>query len=131
MRLDPPPDVPPPVVAGVRGPKSLAAAGRCADGVVLAEFSGPTAVRHAIDDAAPTGPFEVAVFTVLSIDDDRAAARRRIAPFIVDVIGKGGYAGMRATGFYDDLAELASGRRRGHRRCTGRLVGRARRRRYA
>jgi 5,10-methylenetetrahydromethanopterin reductase len=88
VRLDSPPDVPPPVVAGVRGPKSLAAAGRCADGVVLAEFSGPTAVRDAID---------------------RAAARRRVAPFIVDVISKGGYAGMRATAFYDDLAELARG----------------------
>jgi 5,10-methylenetetrahydromethanopterin reductase len=48
VRLEAPPAAPPPVVAGVRGPRSLAAAGRCADGVVLAEGTGPHAVRAAL-----------------------------------------------------------------------------------
>ena len=43
VTLDQPPDPVPPVLAGVRGPRSLAVAGRCADGLVLAELSGPTA----------------------------------------------------------------------------------------
>ena len=45
VRLHEAPASPPPVLAGVRSPRSLAAAGRCADGIVLAELSGPTAVR--------------------------------------------------------------------------------------
>ena len=42
VALDAPPSEVPPLLAGVRGPKSLALAGRVADGVVLAEGAGPT-----------------------------------------------------------------------------------------
>ena len=42
---------PPPVLAGVRGARSLALAGRVADGVVLAEGAGPSCVRESIERA--------------------------------------------------------------------------------
>ena len=86
VTLDRPPHPPPPVLAGVRGPVSLAMAGRCADGLVLAEMTGPTAVREAIATAAPRRPFDVVVYSALSIDDDRRVARRGVAGWIVELV---------------------------------------------
>jgi len=106
VRLDQPPTPAPPVLAGVRGPKSLAAAGQCADGIVLAELTGPAAVRQAVAQADPAGPFDVAVYTSFAIDSDRVAARRGFAPFVVETIEHGGTVGLRATPFYDDLVAL-------------------------
>jgi len=106
VRLDQPPEPVPPVLAGVRGPKSLAAAGRCADGIVLAELTGPIAVRQAIAQAAPPGPFDVAVYTSFTIADDRREARRTFAEFVVEIIENGGTVGLRATPFYDDLVAM-------------------------
>ncbi|MEU5260243.1 LLM class flavin-dependent oxidoreductase [Amycolatopsis sp. NPDC021455] len=48
-----PPSSPPPLVAGVRRPKSLAVAGRAADGTILAEPSPPEFVRTALAGIAP------------------------------------------------------------------------------
>ena len=56
VALDQPPADPPPVLAGVMGPKSLALAGRVAGGVVLAEPAAPSYVRQALDQAGPPGP---------------------------------------------------------------------------
>ncbi len=55
MRLKPSvvPDGVPPLLAGVRGPRSLALAGRVADGTVLAEPTTPERVR-----ADPEGALE-------------------------------------------------------------------------
>jgi 5,10-methylenetetrahydromethanopterin reductase len=69
VSLASPPGIVPPVLAGVRGPKSLALAGAAADGVVLAEpvtpeylaaaiaalDAGAGSVRTASDDPAPVG----------------------------------------------------------------------------
>jgi alkanesulfonate monooxygenase SsuD/methylene tetrahydromethanopterin reductase-like flavin-dependent oxidoreductase (luciferase family) len=107
VALEYPPHPVPPVLAGVRGPKSLAAAGRCADGLVLAELSGPTAVRAAVATAAPAGPFSAAAFSVMSIADDRAEARRNVAPLVVDLVGAPP-PGLRAAPFFDDLAALVA-----------------------
>jgi alkanesulfonate monooxygenase SsuD/methylene tetrahydromethanopterin reductase-like flavin-dependent oxidoreductase (luciferase family) len=78
----------------VRGPKSLALAGRVADGVVLAEGAGPTYVAEALGHADPQGPFRVSVFTALGIDDDGPTARRTMAPFVAGLIEGGGPAAM-------------------------------------
>jgi 5,10-methylenetetrahydromethanopterin reductase len=43
-----PPDPPPPVLLGVRGPKSLALSGRIADGTILAEETTPKMLREAL-----------------------------------------------------------------------------------
>jgi 5,10-methylenetetrahydromethanopterin reductase len=42
-----PPEHRPPLLAGVRGPKSIAVAGRVADGLILAEPTSPTYVKWA------------------------------------------------------------------------------------
>ncbi len=110
VTLDRPPHPPPPVLAGVRGPVSLAMAGRCADGLVLAEMTGPTAVREAIASAAARHRFEVVVYSAMSIDDDRRAARRAVAGWIVELVEAGAPPGLRANAFYDELAGLV-GRR--------------------
>lgn len=82
-----PPSNPPPVSLGVRGPKSLELAGRCADGTVLAEWSAPAYVRWArqriADGAAAAGrdaaSHHVTVFCGIHVagttDDARAATR--------------------------------------------------------
>ena len=80
-----PPD-PPPVLAGVRGPKSLALAGSVADGVVLAEGAGPTYVRQSIEHAGSPDPFRVSVFTALAIGDDGREMRRAMAPFVAGLL---------------------------------------------
>ena len=86
VALDAPPSDPPPVLAGVRGPKSLALAGRVADGVVLAEGTGPSCVRESIAHAGSPEPFRVSVFTALAVDDDAALARRQMAPFVARLL---------------------------------------------
>lgn len=86
VALDAPPAEPPPVLAGVRGPRSLALAGQVADGVVLAEGAGPTYVRESIDRAGSPNPFRVSVFTALAIGDDAREMRRIMAPFVAGLI---------------------------------------------
>ncbi|WP_369056318.1 LLM class flavin-dependent oxidoreductase [Kineococcus terrestris] len=80
VRLQSPPALVPPVLAGVRGPRSLALAGRRADGVVLAEPATPEYVRAALAQAAPAGPFRVVGYDVAAVDDDEAAALERVRP---------------------------------------------------
>lgn len=92
VALDAPPAEVPPVLAGVRGPKSLALAGRVADGVVLAEGAGPTYVRDSIVTAGSPDPFRVSVFTALGIADDAATAHRIMAPFVAGMLGDAGPA---------------------------------------
>jgi 5,10-methylenetetrahydromethanopterin reductase len=83
VRLVHPPVRVPPLIAGVKGPKSLELAGRIADGTLLAEGSGPAHVVEAHAAAARGGgtpAHEVSVFVHLAIDDDAAVAHAQIAP---------------------------------------------------
>jgi 5,10-methylenetetrahydromethanopterin reductase len=84
--LDQPPSVVPPVLAGVRGPKSLALAGRVADGVVLAEGAGPTYIRHALARAGSPDPFRISVFTVFCTAPTRRGAYQWMAPLMAEWI---------------------------------------------
>lgn len=73
VELESPPPIPPQVLAGVRGPRSLRMAGRASDGVVLAEPATPEYVREAAshmhrDDLA------VVAYNVAAVDDDQGAA---------------------------------------------------------
>lgn len=87
----------PPILAGVRGPKSLALAGACAEGVVLAEPVTPeylAAALQALDagrDAGPgefgfpelrppLGPRHVVAYNVAAVDEDAALARDLVRP---------------------------------------------------
>jgi alkanesulfonate monooxygenase SsuD/methylene tetrahydromethanopterin reductase-like flavin-dependent oxidoreductase (luciferase family) len=102
VALDQPPADPPPVLAGVRGPKSLALAGRVAGGLVLAEPASPAYVRLALEQAGHPEPFHVAVFAPLCVARDRAEARRLMAPWLGDALDDPN-AGVRALPFADDL----------------------------
>lgn len=89
VRLDHPPATPPPLLAGVRGLKSLALAGRQADGVVLAWPSTPAYVAHAwatVSEAweaagRPGRPYLVACSPV-GTGPDGPEARARLRPIV-------------------------------------------------
>jgi 5,10-methylenetetrahydromethanopterin reductase len=80
VRLDHPPAAPPPILIGTTGPRGLAAAGRSADGILLAEGAVPAAVRWARAQAG--GPGATVVYAWLSIDDDRSAAAAALRPAV-------------------------------------------------
>lgn len=86
VRLDQRPTRRPPILAGVQRPRSLALAGRAADGVVLAEGAGPSYVRSALEHAGRPEPFRTVVFTAMCVGDDRREARREMAPFVAGLI---------------------------------------------
>jgi alkanesulfonate monooxygenase SsuD/methylene tetrahydromethanopterin reductase-like flavin-dependent oxidoreductase (luciferase family) len=103
VQLDRPPVPGPPVLAGVSGPKSLAMAGRTADGLVLAEGTGPAAVRAALRQAEASDGFHVAVFAKLCMAPERATAYQAMAPFLAGLLDHAP-ARLGALSFYDDLA---------------------------
>jgi alkanesulfonate monooxygenase SsuD/methylene tetrahydromethanopterin reductase-like flavin-dependent oxidoreductase (luciferase family) len=79
------PDVVPPVILGVRGPKSQAAAGEVADGLLLAEPAAPAYITTSLHHlhAGNPGPSEpyVVTYDAAAVDDneDTALARARTA----------------------------------------------------
>ncbi|GAA1304084.1 LLM class flavin-dependent oxidoreductase [Saccharothrix xinjiangensis] len=64
----------PPVLAGVRGPRSLALSGRVADGTVLAEPTTPEYVRAALGQVDAPGPHRLVGYNAAAVDPDRAVA---------------------------------------------------------
>jgi 5,10-methylenetetrahydromethanopterin reductase len=91
VQLDQPPAVVPSVVAGVQQERSLALAGRVADGVILVEGAGPTYVSWARDragrsDDVASGGFRVVTFSMLSVADDRRDAYAPLAPFVAGLV---------------------------------------------
>lgn len=102
VRLEHPPAEVPPLLAGVRGPRSLELAGRVAGGVVLAEPASPSFVRHALDTAGRPDPFHVAVFAPLCVEADRADAYRRMAPWLAERV-EVATPELAALPFFDDL----------------------------
>lgn len=98
----------PPVLAGVRGPKSLALAGRVADGIVLAEPATPEYIRGALAQVGNPDA-RVVVYDVASIDDDRARALDVARPAL-EWIGEPDWAPHIAPlDFADDFAALRAG----------------------
>lgn len=70
------PKVIPPVLAGVRGPRSLALSGRVAQGTVLAEPVTPEYVSMVTKQVAAVD-HQIVAFNIASVDDDPAVARSR------------------------------------------------------
>jgi len=81
VRLEFTPDLVPPLLAGVRGERSLELAGHVADGVVLAEPATPEYVRAALTHVG--GAPRVVAYNIGSVGRDqqlsRAAAREALA----------------------------------------------------
>lgn len=109
VRLDRPPVPVPPVLAGVSGPKSLAMAGQVADGLVLAEGTGPLSVRAALGQAGAAGAFHVAKFATLCVAGDRVTAYRAMAPYLAGLLDRPAPR-LRLIPFYDDLVARYSAR---------------------
>lgn len=88
VRLDQAPPTAPPILAGVQQAKSLALAGRVADGVILVEGAGPTYVDWALEQAGRPADFELATFTMLAVADDRRTAYQALAPFVAGLVAE-------------------------------------------
>jgi 5,10-methylenetetrahydromethanopterin reductase len=102
VKLDAPPATAPPILLGVRGPKSLALAGRVAGGVVLAEPASPSYVRAAVEQAGSPDDFVVAVFSAFCVRADRKTAYEWSAPWLAGAIAEKNPA-LPPLPFYDDL----------------------------
>ena len=79
-QLESPAAVTPPILAGVRGPKSLAVSGRSADGTILAEPVTPEYLTAALGHIDAQGPHSVVAYNVASVDDDPSVARELARP---------------------------------------------------
>ncbi|WP_169950379.1 LLM class flavin-dependent oxidoreductase [Microbispora sp. H11081] len=79
VRLVHPPAEPPPVLAGVVSPRSLALSGRVAQGTILPEGLGPEQVRAIVERIGATGDHEVVAFVYLHVGDDARLAMRPAA----------------------------------------------------
>lgn len=100
------PEVQPRFLAGVRGPRSLALAGRVADGTVLAEPCTPEYVRAAREQIAAPGPHRIVTYNVASVHDDAAVAVAE-ARSALQWIGEPDWAPhLRPLAFGDELAAL-------------------------
>lgn len=67
------PEVVPPILTGVRGPRSLAVSGTVADGTILAEPVTPEYIETALGHAAAAGPHRLVGYNVAAVGDDRDA----------------------------------------------------------
>jgi 5,10-methylenetetrahydromethanopterin reductase len=92
VRLEQAPATVPPVVLGVRRPFGLRAAGRSADGVILAEPSPPAYIRQAIEQLDKVrraaddgdGDHRITVFVKGRIEEDRDHARQWVARILLE-----------------------------------------------
>jgi alkanesulfonate monooxygenase SsuD/methylene tetrahydromethanopterin reductase-like flavin-dependent oxidoreductase (luciferase family) len=105
VKLDAPPAQVPPILLGVQGPKSMALAGRVADGVVLAEPATAPYVRQSVEYAGSPEGFVVAVFAAMCVRPDRKAAYEWTAPWLGWRIGERPPQ-LTALPFFDDLKKL-------------------------
>ncbi|GAA3242193.1 LLM class flavin-dependent oxidoreductase [Nonomuraea helvata] len=83
-----PPAVPPPVLAGVKGPRSLALSGRVAQGTILPEGVGPAQLPGILDQIGGDADHELVVFTFLHTGADFAEVTRPM------VEGQAGFLGV-------------------------------------
>lgn len=107
VQLDQPPATPPRLLAGVRGPKSLAMAGRVAAGLVLAEPGSPAYVRWALDQAGRPDGFTVAVFASLCVTPDRGLSRRIMSPWVASLLDEPS-PGLTRLPFFEELLDWYS-----------------------
>ena len=81
-RLEFVPPVTPAVLAGVRGPKSLAVSGAHADGTVLAEPVSPEYLAAVRSQIGATGEHRIVAYTNAVVAQDAATARAIARPYL-------------------------------------------------
>ncbi|WP_233158070.1 LLM class flavin-dependent oxidoreductase [Actinokineospora bangkokensis] len=102
--LDELPEVVPPVVLGVRGPRSLELAGRVADGILLAEPATPPYVERSRGHAGPVE--HVVTYDVAVVADSAADAVAAVRPALA-AVGEPAWAPhLRPLPFADELREF-------------------------
>lgn len=105
VQLDQPPVDVPRIFAGVQQQKSLALAGRVADGVILVEGAGPTYVERSLAHAGRSADdFHVVTFTMLAVDRDRRTAYGLAAPLVTRLIEER-RPPFTVLPFFDEMAE--------------------------
>src|SRR5690625_2920626 len=75
VQLEAPPAVVPRILAGVRGPRSMALAGEVADGTVLAEPITPEYLEVTFDQLGRPEEHRIVTYNVAAVDDDAETAR--------------------------------------------------------
>ena len=114
VRLDHPPANAPPVLAGVRGPRSLELSGRIADGTILAwPLTGPyiaqarEAIEHGRLTAGRTDRHQLAGGTPISVDPDPRRARDAVrAAVAAELAGPTGSIHIEPLGIADEVKQL-------------------------
>nr|WP_203608388.1 LLM class flavin-dependent oxidoreductase [Streptomyces anulatus] len=111
VRLDPValPDVVPDILAGVRGPKSLALSGEVADGTVLAEPVAPEYARAALGHIAADRPHRLVAYNIASVDADPLTALAAARPGLEWIGEPDWHAHIAPLPFAEELAALRSG----------------------
>lgn len=107
VALEQPPSQLPPVVAGVRGPRSLASAGRAADGVLLDGPCPPDYLRWAREQCNAGADFQFRCFGLMCLAATREEAYRDIAPFLSKMLA-GDHPTLTKLSFYSELVDLNS-----------------------
>ncbi|MFD6801266.1 LLM class flavin-dependent oxidoreductase [Streptomyces cyaneofuscatus] len=103
------PDVVPDILAGVRGPKSLAVSGEVADGTILAEPVAPEYVRAALGHIGATRPHRLVAYNIGSVDPDPAAALAAARPGLEWIGEPEWHAHIAPLPFAAELVELRAG----------------------
>ncbi|KAE8765316.1 LLM class flavin-dependent oxidoreductase [Georgenia thermotolerans] len=111
LTLEEIPDEVPPLLLGVRGPRSLELTGAVADGVILAEPAHPTyitaALRHLAAGAPADGPApQVVTYDVAAVAETDQAAWATVRPALAPIGEPDWRPHVAGLPFADDLAAL-------------------------
>jgi 5,10-methylenetetrahydromethanopterin reductase len=87
--LEAPPDIPVPILLGVKGPRALALAAEIADGVHCSVLASPAHVRRVRAAAARRDRrgFAVIAYLPMAVSDDRRQARAWMRPLLARYLG--------------------------------------------
>ena len=115
VRLERPPESVPLVSLGVRGPKSLALAGRVANETILAELSAPAYVTWArqciergLGSSDVEGSHRLTAYAICDVDEDAPEnARQAVRRAVADALRSGDFdAQIHPVSYADDLRSM-------------------------
>jgi alkanesulfonate monooxygenase SsuD/methylene tetrahydromethanopterin reductase-like flavin-dependent oxidoreductase (luciferase family) len=108
VALDQPPEVAPPILVGATGPRSIAAATRVADGLILPDGCPPAFVATVRERLDADGPRPIlVVYALLSLAEDPDAARDVLRPIIAgQIAGRNAPRLLGPAGLAEPVAEF-------------------------